>query len=201
MPSSLDPQGMLVDCRVRQRRRLSIEHGNLDAVRAVVVHQTDGSSAQDTLNSYRRGGNGAHFLIDKDGTIYQTASLKRRCYHVGRLIRSKCLTIDRRTCNSDSMARILAMSWTRQINALDALERTKSYPARYPVNSDSIGIELVGKSLDDTTYERVTPAQHASLRWLMGELFRQFSLTDRDVYRHPEVSYKNPGEASTAQWK
>lgn len=99
------------------------------------------------------------------------------------------------------MAKILAMSWTKQINALDAHERAKSYPARYPVNSDSIGIELVGKHVDDKTYEAVAAAQNASLGWLVGELFRQFSLTYNDIYRHPEISYKNPGEARSAQWK
>lgn len=99
------------------------------------------------------------------------------------------------------MVKILAMSWTKQINALDAHERAKKYPARYPVNSDSIGIELVGKHLDDKTYESVTVAQNTSLQWLAGELFRLFTLTANDVYRHPDVSYKNPGEAGTAQWK
>lgn len=201
MPSSLDKQGMLFDSRVRQRRFPGIEHGDLDEVRAIVVHQTDGGTAQDAFNSYLAGGNGAHLLIHRDGTIYQTASLNKRCYHVGRLIRSKCLTIDRNTCNSESMAKILGMSWTKQINALDAHERNKSYPARYPVNSDSIGIELVGKHLDDKTFETVTAVQNASLQWLVGELYRHFSLSTNDVYRHPEVSYKNPGEARTANWQ
>lgn len=99
------------------------------------------------------------------------------------------------------MAKILAMSWTSQIKALDAHERAKAYPMRYPVNSDSIGIELVGKHLDDKTYEAVTAEQSTSLQWLVSELFRHFSLIYSDVYRHPEVSYKSPGEASTAVWK
>jgi N-acetyl-anhydromuramyl-L-alanine amidase AmpD len=201
MSSDINSLGMLVDSRIKQKQFLSIEHGNLDAVSAIVVHQTDGGSAQAAFNSYSGGSNGAHFLIDKDGTIYQTASLNKRCYHVGRLIRSKCLTIDRKTCNSESMTKILAMSWTKQINALDEHERAKSYPERYPVNSDSIGIELVGKHLDDKTYEAITIEQNASLQWLLDKLFGQFSLTSGDVYRHPEVSYKNPGEASSAQWK
>ena len=32
---------------------------------------------------------GAHFLIDTDGTIYQTASLDKKTQHVGK-IRSRC---------------------------------------------------------------------------------------------------------------
>lgn len=98
------------------------------------------------------------------------------------------------------MANILTMSWASQIKALDAHEREKAYPHRYPVNSDSLGIELVGKSVDAKTYESVTAEQNASLQWLVKELYSLFSLTTADVYRHPEVSYKNPAEASSATW-
>jgi len=54
----------------------NIEHGQMDAVNGIVVHQTDSTTANSTFNSYQtKGATGAHFLIDKDGTIYQTASL------------------------------------------------------------------------------------------------------------------------------
>lgn len=65
----------------------------------------------------------------------------------------------------------------------------------------SIGNERVGKHVDDKTYETVTTAQNVSLQWIVGELIQLFSLTAGDVYRHPEMSYKNPGEAKTAQWQ
>lgn len=98
------------------------------------------------------------------------------------------------------MAKILAMSWANQIKALDANERAKAYPDRYPVNSDSIGIELVGKHIDNKTYETATVQQNTSLHWLVGELYNHFNLTSSDVYKHPEVSYKHPDEASSAKW-
>ncbi len=126
--SKIDKDGMLIDKKVTLRRFPNIEHGSLPGIHAIVVHQTDAPKAQNSFNSYKAGGNGAHFLIDKSGQIYQTASIHKRCYHVGRLIKSKCLTINKKSCNSSSMAKILAMSWTRQIKALDANERAKSYP-------------------------------------------------------------------------
>ena len=199
--TTINKEGMLVDKTVILKRYPNIEHGLLSGVHAIVVHQTDTSAAQHTFNSYNAGGNGAHFLIDKDGTIYQTASMSKRCYHVGRLIRSKCLAIDKKTCTSPNMAKMLAMSWGNQIKAIDSDERTKEYPDRYPVNTDSIGIELVGKHIDDKIYEVVTAFQNNSLQWLVSELYKHFSLTSSDIYRHPTVSYKNPGEASTATWK
>lgn len=199
--STIDANGMLIDPRVISRRSSGIEHGALPKVLAIVVHQTDSSTAESSLNSYGDGGNGAHFLIDKNGQIYQTASLHSRCYHVGKLIKSKCLTVNKNTCHTAAMAKMLAMSWIQQINALDAHERAKSYPDRYPVNSEAIGIELVGLHIDEKTYEAVTAAQNTALQWLIDELYAQFNLKPADVYRHPTVSYKNPGEASSAIWK
>lgn len=198
--ATIDKDGMLVDSRITRRRFPNIEHGALQGVAAIVVHQTDTSTAQQTFNAYASGGNGAHFLIDENGLIYQTASVHKRCYHVGRLIKSKCLAIDKSKCDSAAMATILALSWTAQINALNARERAKNYPDRFPVNSDSIGIEIVGRHIDDSHFTAITAQQNTSLQWLVTELYSQFNLTAADVYRHPEVSYKNPGEASTATW-
>ncbi len=198
--TTINKDGMLVDKKINLRRFQSIEHGLINSVKAIVVHQTDSSTVQQAFNSYQSGGNGAHFLIGKNGIIYQTASVNKRCYHVGRLIKSKCLTLNKSNCNSSHMATISAMSWSQQIKALNSHERAKNYPDRYPVNSEAIGIELVGSHIDSKTYEQITAQQNTSLKWLVNELFVHFKLGTNDVYKHPEVSYKNPGEASTAVW-
>lgn len=59
----------------------------------------------------------------------------------------------------------------------------------------------MGRHLNDREYEAVTLLQNLSLHWLIGELYTHFSLGANDVFRHPEVSYKNPGEAKGAKWK
>ncbi|MBM9484526.1 N-acetylmuramoyl-L-alanine amidase [Pseudomonas sp. ICBG1301] len=199
--SSIDNEGMMVSDKVVPRRFQSIEHGDLRSVQALVIHQTDASTAQHTFNGYRSKGSGAHFLIEKNGVIYQTASLRKRCFHVGRFIRSKCLVNDKSTCDTVQVNRIQALTWTLQIRALDQYERTKSYPDRYPMNSDSIGIELVGKHLDAVRYEAITTMQNQSLQWLVSVLYSHFNLTAEDVYTHPQISYKHPGEASSAVWQ
>jgi len=199
--STVDKNGMLIDPKVTLKRYQHIEHGPLKSIHAIVVHQTDTLTAQQTFNSYNGGGNGAHFLIDKTGKIYQTASLQKRCYHVGRRIKSRCLEINKKNCSSPEMTKILAMRWAQQVISIDKLERQKNYPDRFPVNSDSVGIEIVGKYIDDKKYEAVTHAQNTSLQWLVNELYKHFSLSKSDVYRHPQVSYKQPSEASTAAWK
>jgi N-acetyl-anhydromuramyl-L-alanine amidase AmpD len=53
-------------------------------VQGIIVHQTGSPTARSTLNGYGVArANGAHFLIDKDGTIYQTASVLKQTAHVG----------------------------------------------------------------------------------------------------------------------
>ncbi|KTC63017.1 N-acetylmuramoyl-L-alanine amidase [Pseudomonas fluorescens ABAC62] len=199
--SSINDEGMMVSNKVESRRFQSIEHGDLRNIRALVLHQTDAQTAQHTFNGYRFKGSGAHFLIEKNGVIYQTASLKKRCFHVGRFIRSKCLANHRSTCDVNRINNIQALTWTLQIRALDKYERTKNYPHRYPMNSDSLGIELVGKHLDASRYEAITAMQNQSLQWLVAQLYSHFNLTSEDVYTHPQISYKHPGEASSAVWQ
>jgi N-acetyl-anhydromuramyl-L-alanine amidase AmpD len=199
--SSIDSDGMLVDPRVQLQRYAHLEHGTLDDVHAIVVHQTDSASAQSALNAYAGSGTGAHFLIARDGRLIQTASVKMRCYHVGRRIKSRCLTLHGSQCRDAALARAMALNWAARIREIDRIERQKRYPDRYPVNSDAIGIELVGRHLDDTRYEALTAQQLASLQWLLDQLYAHFELDGQDVFRHPEVSYKHPGEAASAAWR
>lgn len=199
--STIDKNGMLISPKVTVWRYPHIEHGSLNTIHGIIVHQTDSPSVNSTFNSYNKGGNGAHFLIEKTGTIYQTASLNKRCYHVGRRIKSKCLEINKKQCKDKKLAKLMILAWNKRLIALDKHERQKNYPQRFPVNSDSIGIEIVGKHINSKKYEIVTSFQNMSLQWLIDQIYTHFSLNKNDVYRHPSVSYKNPGEAAGAKWK
>jgi N-acetyl-anhydromuramyl-L-alanine amidase AmpD len=188
----------LVDAeRVKVAIQPGIERGPMDKINGIVVHQTNGPTAASTFNSYKNeGANGAHFLIDKDGTIYQTASLKRVTNHVGRL-RSRCMLT--KQCSPIELGIVSTLG----IPALHRHEVKKKWPDRLPANHDAIGIELVGMAvgpIGKEVYESVTDAQNSSLKWLVSELTETFGVTMREVYRHPEVSYKNKTEASTAKW-
>jgi hypothetical protein len=88
-------------------------------------------------------------------------------------------------------------------------EMKKSVPQRYPSNQDSIGIEIVGLALprgpavpdERKTYETVSDAQNASLKWLVGALSSGMGVSMAEVFRHPTVSRKNATEAATARWQ
>lgn len=196
--------GELLDDKVVQKIFTQLHKGKIDKVNAIVVHQTGGANAESAFNSYKTAPNGAHFLIDKDGTIYQTALTTKVTYHVGKL-KSRCL--DTPTCPKEETAAANAvylqkgLSYSVRVQKVNDLEKGKDYPNRYPSNSDSIGIEIAGQFIAKTqSYETVNDKQNASLKWLVAELSVHLSLQSGDVYRHPEVSYKQASEAASAAW-
>lgn len=196
----ISEHGIIDDERINVRIFSNIERRRMHKVNGIVVHQTNASTAGSTFNSYsNKGANGAHFLIDKDGTIYQTASLFRVTNHVG-LMQSRCLV--KKQCDQAAFQSTYALR--NQPRALSSHETSKDFPERFPANSDSIGIELVGASSGkkgEEEYEHVTEQQNASLKWLIGELTSSLEVSMQEIYRHPEIGRKNVTEASTASWK
>jgi len=190
----IDKNGLITNFdKIKSAISPKIEHAAMPTVRGIIVHQTGGANAQSALSSYTKdGANGAHFLIDKDGTIYQTASIYKQTWHVGKL-KARCML--ELNC-SPSQAKL-----NRKYNpgAENLREQTKSLPERFPSNQDSLGIELVGESVNDV-YVKVTDAQNASLQWLVAELEITLKIPSTEVFRHPAVSRKNPTEASSAIW-
>jgi len=210
----IDEHGMISHARVRHARSPQIERGKrAGAITGIVVHQTDADTSASSLNSYKRPkANGAHFLIDKDGTIYQTAAIYQRTNHVGPL-QARCLVIPRCTL-SDFPEKVGAM-------AMHRIEMLKAPADRYPSNMEAIGIEMVGRArlpegFQPTTKQKKMPlerlrgdvgvfpdptaAQNQALSWLVHVLQNSMKLATSEVFRHPEVSRKNSTEAQGANW-
>jgi len=196
----VDKNGLVDATRISVKRFRTIERRDMDQVNGIVVHQTGGSTAESAFNSYQSAGaNGAHFLIDKEGKIYQTASLFKVTNHVGN-IRSRCYMEKKCTPSEISTIR----PFLNKYKKLSHLEQKKSYPERYPANFDSLGIEVVGKPVsgegENAIYETVNDAQNSALKWLVYELSDTLKISMSEVFRHPEVSYKVKTEAGTAKW-
>lgn len=102
----IDRRGHVIDARVKQEPRPLLERGDMPAVNGIIVHQTDASTASSSLNAYKTRFIGAHFLIYKDGTIYQTASVTKRVSHVGAL-RARCVAMH--SCAPGEEVRIAKM--------------------------------------------------------------------------------------------
>jgi N-acetyl-anhydromuramyl-L-alanine amidase AmpD len=197
--------GKLISSRVIDKVTSKIEKGVLTKVQAIIIHQTGSDSADSSLSSYSGGVNGAHFLIDKDGTIFQTARTNQKCWHVGN-IKSRCSEL--KTCSPEDLKEINSIlfrkgeSYELRVRNLSQHEAKKSYPERYPTNDDTLGIELVGRfDAKSSNYDTVTRAQNESLIWLVSTLESGLGLTNDDVYRHPQVSYKQSSEAESANWR
>lgn len=191
--------GFIVDPRVVDKRVAALEHGAMTRVDAIVLHQTDSSTMN--LDHAKTDGIGAHFYIEKDGTIYQTARLDQSVYSVGK-IRSRC--DDSRTCSKEEKTAIDTLmnssaSYGAKVKALNTREQAKAYPDRYPTNGDSVAIEVVGKFDPKTKlFERPTAEQTESLKWLTQALGRHYGLDlQTDVYRHSDISYKQADEAKS----
>lgn len=198
----VDSQGFVLNARVKRAPRPLIERGALQRVKGIIVHQTGGSSGASSLSSYAmQNANGTHFLIDKDGTIFQTASLLRQTSHVGRL-RARC--VEEHRCSPTELEALKKFSPKNE----HRMEMAKQVPQRYPSNEDSVGIEIVGAVVagkgqspaEYGIYETVNDQQNASLRWLVAELASTFGIPMSEIFRHPVVSRKNPTEARSASW-
>nr|WP_311529945.1 peptidoglycan recognition family protein [uncultured Ralstonia sp.] len=196
----ISEHGIVDDERIKVRIFPNIEGRRMSKVNGIVVHQTGAPTAGSTFNSYtNKGANGAHFLIDKDGTIYQTASLLRATNHVG-LLQSRCLV--KKQCSQAEFQS--AYSLRNNPRPLSTHEVRKDFPERFPANADSVGVELVGGASGkrgDEKYESVTDQQNASLKWLVDRLISALGVSMQEIYRHPEIGRKNATEASTAKWK
>ena len=65
-----------------------LEEGRMPKINAIILHRTDSSTINGTLASFSKG-IGTHFIVEKDGNIYQAASLFVYTSHVGK-IKSRC---------------------------------------------------------------------------------------------------------------
>ena len=167
---------------------------------AIVLHRTASHTAKSTLVTWKNERPyGTHFLIDKDGTIYQCASLHKWTRHVGD-IKAKDLEINGK--NSADYNKYKNKTYSQA----SKLEQTnKQYPNRYPINKEAIGIEVVGNYLGDDAklsrydsilkytqfsgdWEKATQKQKDSTKQLADILKDIYNMTDDDIYIHGHIS-------------
>lgn len=190
--------GYLTDPGITRTEVPALERNPMADVNAIVMHRTMGSTAAGTLSHWRDQDrpSGTHFLIDRDGTIHQTASLDNNTNHVGK-IRSRGEVEGTLTPQQTEELAAARKAKGDDYTAVHQLESRRGYPDRYPTNGDSIGIEVVATYNATTkTWQEPTEAQRASIQTLVGTLQNNFGLNDRDVYEHDRISYKTQGEGA-----
>ncbi|MGQ4661467.1 N-acetylmuramoyl-L-alanine amidase [Lysobacter sp. F6437] len=193
VPVYVDEHGYVQNAGFVFKPIAALEHGRLQGPRAIVMHRTVSSTARSSLNAFRRG-IGTHFLIGKDGLIYQTASLLEKTHHVGP-IRSRCY--EEGTCDAREQATIESLERREAYRAVHDHDKAKPYPERFPMNEDSVGIEVVAMYAAATRqWDPPTTEQSESIAQLVQILQKQYSLTDADVYEHDRISRKTTGEGA-----
>ncbi|WP_352288086.1 LysM peptidoglycan-binding domain-containing protein [Psychrobacter sp. GW64-MNA-CIBAN-0177] len=78
--------GFLTHSRIIKHHTPKLERRNYtNKIKKIILHRTVNSSAQSTFNSFNSGSKpyGTHFVVDKDGKIYQTANLNKLTIHAG----------------------------------------------------------------------------------------------------------------------
>jgi len=192
--------GKIVDKTVDVKTYASIEHGNINRITSIVLHRTDSSNANSTIQAYANGKkSGAHFLINKAGKIYQTADMRKICWHVGILL-PRCQI--EKNCNPKELKTIISLihekgfSFGRRAKNLSRHETGKKYPLRYPSNSDSIGIEVVGRFLpSQKSFDKPTQKQLKSLKWLVELIAKEYKINIKNnVYAHGAIARKEVSE-------
>ncbi len=196
--STVGADGYLTDPAITRTSVPGLERGAMPSVNGIVLHRTMGATAAGTLAHWRGETNpyGTHFLIDRDGTIHQTASLDNSTAHVGR-IRSRGEVEGTLTPDEQTQLDAARAERGNDYAAVHRVESAKPYPQRYPTNGDSVGIEVVA-TYDARTaaWQAPTQAQTDAIARLVGILQRNYGLDDHDIHQHDAVSYKTQGEGA-----
>lgn len=199
---TIDREGFMTASWITRTPIPAISHAPMPQVNGIVLHRTESSTAASTLATWRTrdAATGAHFLIDRDGTVHQTVSVNQQAWHVGAIrsrgeVEGTITPDDQRELDA---ARNGQAEWRGSaVRAVSRIESGRPYPERYPTNADSIGIEVVGRYHPATKrWDDPTPDQTAAINRLMESLQRNFGLSNEDVYEHDAISRKTPGEGA-----
>jgi len=197
-----DVNGYIKNNKIKNETRPAIEHSAIGTINAIVLHRTGSLTGKSVLNAWNTKKEGTHFLISETGVIYQTASIKKQCWHVGKLY-AKCRTTT--SCSSDdakaieSILRKKNTSWGQKFRLVTRHELKKDYPARFPHNHDSLGIEIVGMiSNQKEVYETPNELQLTALSWLLDELISTYNITIKDIFSHGKIAHKDKNKSEGA---
>lgn len=64
-------------------RRYSLRDRGLLSAEYIVLHNTAGGSVKSSVDYLKSRGYGYHFIIDRDGAIYQTVPMNQKVFHAG----------------------------------------------------------------------------------------------------------------------
>lgn len=93
----VDAKGYIQNAGFVHQPIMALEKGTITGPKAIVLHRTDSTMATGSIQAFQSGV-GTHFIVDKDGTVTQTASLLKQTAHVGKI---KSKRYESGTCAAD----------------------------------------------------------------------------------------------------
>lgn len=160
----VDNNGYIQNAKFISHPVPGLGHGEMQKINAIILHRTESNTKESSFSSFESKHEGTHFLIDKNGDIYQTESLFEYTPHIGK-IRSRCS--DEKSCSKEESEEIKKIGW--DVKKIHDHEMEKEYPIRYPCNQDSVGIEVVAKNTS-TGWDKPTTEQVAAIKILIETL-------------------------------
>ncbi len=198
----VDKHGWISNPLIFREQRSAIEQSLIGNISAIVLHRTGTPNASSVLNAWKTQKEGTHFLISENGKILQTASVKRQCWHVGKIY-SRCRSTG--SCSEkdakaiESILKRKNTSWGKKFRLVTRHELNKNYPVRFPHNHDTLGIEVVGViSKESEIYEIPNKLQLNSLFWLLDELILTYSFSIKDIFAHGKIAHKDKNKSEGA---
>jgi len=175
-----------------------LAHKGKFRIKAIVLHRTNSTNVLSAMSGTVEG---THFYVDNSGNVYQTVSLKKKTWHVGKGLYSKA--------KDKTGTGKYPNSWPHKKRG--KVEAKKSYPNRYPMNSDSVGIEVSGefhitsgkvqsgkyKGESKGYWDALTAKQKKAIVCLCKVLKKKYKLTNGDIYAHDDIKAKTKGEGSS----
>ncbi len=187
--------GVLTDNWIVNKITNVVEKPGLQDVKAIVIHGTEGYRAQDSLytwidhntdtpskalcgknhtdnGSATCNDNGAHFIIDRDGSVWQVVRINMRANH-------------------------FSYTHLNQVSLTPVDITPVKAPAGFS-NSNTLGIEMVLRADKNNNWQTLTQPQKDSLVKLIKRLQSIFpNITKSDIYCHRQLDDR-PGEGVEA---
>lgn len=127
-------KGMIMAQRILPRRLPGIEHGRWRrCARSPFIRRTRPRRRRPSMPTAPVATAPTFSSTSRARSIRQRAC-RPYVSTLGRRIKSKCLEVYRGACTDVAALQLLALGWSARIAAIDAHERGKAYPNRYPVN-------------------------------------------------------------------
>ncbi|HLG39060.1 MAG TPA: N-acetylmuramoyl-L-alanine amidase [Chitinophagaceae bacterium] len=168
--NNITENGMInIGPAIQQNQILQLQKGpSSDQKAGIVLHRTVSLTTEQALNSFRNSGVGTHFLVTKEGTIYQTANLYTYTLHV----RNGELFFDNLSNANLIGIEVVGMSLDKDGNPEDNCAKVVSW-------------------------EPLSENQAKSVAFLVNSLVETYRLTNSQIYTHEGVQKKCAGEGQT----